>query len=77
MYPNGLMVSTDAFRFDRDEDEKFRRFLRSVPKPTLWDKTGEARANLGAWALIAFVLIGGAVAGHVVWALFRAVFGSP
>jgi hypothetical protein len=77
LYPNGLVVSsgaTDEFPFERDEHERFRRFLRSVPKPTFWDKNREARAHLGAWILIGLVMLGGAAAAEVARAVIKAVF---
>jgi hypothetical protein len=63
LYPNGLVVSSgnsDDFRFYRDhEDEpKFQKFLRSVPQPTLWDRTRDWRRKTAAWAFIVTVTFG-------------------
>jgi hypothetical protein len=62
--PDGWVVSAgkgDEFRFGREEDALFQKFLRTVPRPTFWDRTREGRAKFAAWIIIGSVSIGGAV----------------
>jgi hypothetical protein len=49
---------TDEFRFDRNEDVLFQKFLRSVPQPTFWERTRQGRTNFAAWVIIGSVIIG-------------------
>lgn len=75
LYPSGLVVSpgsSDEFRFYRDDEDepKFQKFLRSVPTPTLWDRTRAWRTNVAAWGIIAAVWGASALLTSVVLHLF-------
>jgi hypothetical protein len=75
LYPSGLVVSpgsSDDFRFYReDEDEaRFQKFLRSVPTPTLWDRTRDWRTNVAAWGIILAVCGGSTLFISAVLRLF-------
>jgi hypothetical protein len=69
LYPAGMVVSladkTDEFRFYSDEKMRFERFLRSISKPSAWDKTGDFRAHV-----VALLLLGGWCAGFTFVLLF-------
>jgi hypothetical protein len=61
LYPDGCVKSagkTDEFRFGRNEDVLFQKFLWSVPQPTFWDRTREGRMSVVAWIIIGSVTIG-------------------
>jgi hypothetical protein len=63
-YPDGLVVSpgkSDEFRFGRGDDAQFHKFLRGIPRPTLWDKTRAWRTDFAAWTFIALVCGGPAL----------------
>jgi hypothetical protein len=75
LYPSGLVVSSgksDDFRFYRDDEDepRFQKFLRSVPLPTLWDRTRAWRTNAAAWAIIVTVCGGSALLTYLVLRLF-------
>ena len=77
LYPNGLVVSpgsSDDFRFYRDDEDeaKFQKFLRTVPMPTLLDRTRAWRTNVAAWGIIAAVWGGSALLISVVLPAFLA-----
>jgi hypothetical protein len=75
LYPSGLVVSpgsSDDFRFYRDDEDepKFQKFLRSVPQPTLWDRTRDRRASAAAWAIIVTAMFGPVLLYFVLKLLF-------
>lgn len=75
LYPSGLVVSSgksDDFRFHRDEEDEpeFQKFLRTIPQPTLWDRTRAWRINIGAWAIIVAVCGGSALLAYGLLRLF-------
>jgi hypothetical protein len=56
LYPSGCVVSLqtrEALRIDPWETDKFEKFLKMIPMPTLGDKTRVFRASVSAWILIA------------------------
>jgi hypothetical protein len=60
LYPSGLLVSlvSDDFRFHRDDQFNFQKFLNTIPRPTLLDRTRDFRVAITAWIVLA-VAIGG------------------
>jgi hypothetical protein len=64
LYPDGRIVSSRAKEGDdeyclyRDDDDGFRRFLRKVPRPTIWDKMRESAPAFLAWLIIGVVGVG-------------------
>jgi hypothetical protein len=39
------------FKIAPEENQKFELFMRSVPKPSLWEKSEDARIKVFLWAL--------------------------
>jgi hypothetical protein len=75
LYPNGTIKSvgeTDEICFGRNEDALFQKFLRSVPKPTFWDRTRGGRISFLGWTIIGSVCIG---SGVLAYAAVRVLFG--
>jgi hypothetical protein len=54
VYASGLVLSsnenTDEFRFYLDDEERFKRFLHQVPRPTWWDRSRDSRETI--WGFI-------------------------
>jgi hypothetical protein len=72
-YSDGLVVSpgkSDEFRFGRDGDEQFQKFLGSISQPSLWDKTRAWRTDFAAWMFIALVCGGPALLVYLVMSHF-------
>lgn len=74
LYPSGLCVKaggkTDEFRFYRDDDAPFQKFLQSVPQPTFWERTRAGRTIFAVWIIFGSVFIGGGLLGYAALRLF-------
>ena len=77
LYPDGLVVSVgrhdDTFRFDRCEDARFKKFLRSVPKPTFWERTRERRIEFAVWIFLGTLVIGSGALAGVLWTFTKSL----
>jgi hypothetical protein len=66
LYGSGLVISlsakSDEHHFGREETEAFKRFLKTVPIPSLWERTRRARVNAYAWLFICGVMFGSGIA---------------
>lgn len=58
------------YRIDREEAEKFHMFLRTIPTPSLWERTRQRRINFYAW----LILLAGAVIALIVLELIKALW---
>lgn len=73
LYPTGLVVSDCAkdpkreqLRFDPEQDHEVGRFLSAVPKPSLWERSSDARTN----AIVLLILL--SIVG-LIWVIVSAV----
>src|SRR5690606_37999576 len=53
LYPSGLLVSDSAkdptkkqLRFSPEQEAEFGRFIAAVPRPSLWERSYDIRANV-------------------------------
>jgi hypothetical protein len=80
LLPSGLVIPmkdrAEEFRFDLEDEAKFKKFLRRVPKPTWWDRRREKWLMiLTTVVLFSGLLIFGTVFGTVVEWILKSVGG--
>lgn len=49
-----------------EENTKFAKFIRSVPAPTLWERSEDMRVSITVWFLLGAIFIGPAI-----WGLYK------
>jgi hypothetical protein len=88
LYGDGAIISVhdkpdegqDKYRIDREEAEEFNRFLRTIPTPSLLERTRRGRINFYAWLMIGGVMLAGGlialIVGELVKAVWRFIFAS-
>ena len=67
LHGSGLVTSasdkSDEYRFEREETAAFSAFLKTVPTPSIWERTRRGRINVYAWLFLgAFCFGAGLVA---------------
>lgn len=80
LYGSGLVISvsakSDEYRFGREETEAFKRFLKTVPIPSRWERTRRARVNAYAWLFICGVMLGSGIASIALMEFVKAFLGN-
>jgi hypothetical protein len=75
LHGSGLVASgSDECRFEREETQAFKKFLRTVPRPSLWERTRRGRINLHAWLFIGAWCCGAWLAAFIVVELVGRAF---
>jgi hypothetical protein len=82
LYGDGAIISAhdkpdegqDKYRIDREEAEEFNKFLRTIPAPSLWERTRRGRINIYAWLMICGVMLVGGLIGLIALELVKALW---
>ncbi len=77
LYGSGKVISlsdkSDEYRFGREETEAFNRFLRTVPMPSIWERTRRGRIKAYGWLILWGVMFGCGIASMAAFEFAKAL----